>query len=228
MEDVKTIEVIAHDQYGDLCLSDSVGGINKTFKRSPQGRVEVYEVLDDGTKKLISKSNLVLYVGREWLAQRLVNLENTNVSSTKDEFLAWFGLGEGGVDPADPLDPIAPIITDTELYDRIMINTSDASSADYHVVSPGYPEEGYYKLPFDSIEFEQDALNDDSWLVLKVTVTVKTIDANGKQISEAGLFTAESRSGGYSGQFTIFARVTFPSIVKTADRRLVFSWYLYV
>ena len=28
--------------------------------------------------------------------------------------------------------------------------------------------------------------------------------------------------------FTLFARVTYPSIIKTSDRRLLFYWYLYV
>ena len=82
--------------------------------------------------------------------------------------------------------------------------------------------------PFDQIEFERDPLNDDKWLILKVTVTIGVDDANGSQISEAGLFTAESSAGGWAGDFFLFARVTFSSIVKTSDRRLVFVWYLYV
>jgi hypothetical protein len=96
-------------------------------------------------------------------------------------------------------------------------------------VDVDHPEEGYYKIPFDlPPEFEQDSLNDDKWLVLKIVTTVGASYANDKQLSEAGLYTAESSNGGYSGQFTLFSRVTFPSIVKTSDRRLIFTWYLYV
>jgi len=225
---IQTIEVIAKDYYGDECLADSVGN-QPVVRKTPHGYVEIYEVDDNGKKKLVGKSNLVLYYGREMLAQRLVNISNNpNVTPTKDEFITWFGLGDGGVILGDPLNPSPPVLTDTELSSNVMITATDSSAADYHVISPGYLKEGYYKIPFDGIEFEQDELNDDKWLVLKIQITVGSGYANGEQLSEAGLFSAESGVGGYTGQFSLFARVTFPSIVKTADRRLIFSWYLYV
>jgi hypothetical protein len=138
-------------------------------------------------------------------------------------------LGDGGVNPADPFTPIPPVITNTDLASRVMINATDSSAADYHVASPpDYPETGYYKIPFDGKEFLPDDNNDYAWLIIKITINVGLDDANGYQLSEAGLFTAESNVGGYSGAFNIFSRVTFPSIVKTSDRRLIFNWYLYV
>lgn len=224
---IKTIEVVAEDHYGDNCLCDSIDK-HGYGDRKPQGFVEIYEVGDDGKKKLLGKHNLVVYQGREWLLQRIMGASHSNVPSTKDEWINWFGLGTGGVLDSDPLDPVPPTLTDTDLQTRSMINATDSSAADFHVISPGYPEEGFYKIPFDSVEFEQDPLNDDKWLVTKIIVTIGVDDSNGKQLSEAGLFTAESDAGGYSGAFHLFARVTFPSIVKTVDRRLVFSWYLYV
>jgi hypothetical protein len=162
------------------------------------------------------------------LAQRLVNIENSYASPTRDEFLTWFALGDGGVDIADPFVPIAPIITDDDLSSRIMISATDSSCADYHVTGTGYPETGYYKKPFDSVTFEPDVLNNNRWLVIRISVTIGANDANGNQLSEAGLFSAASSAGGYSGQFSIFSRVTFPTIVKTDARRLVFVWYLYL
>jgi hypothetical protein len=224
---VETIEINATEKYG-LCIDDSV---NKSFKGDrvkPKGYVEIYEEGEDGKKQLVGRHNLVLYLGREWLAQRIVDRNNAAVAPTKDEYICWFGLGDGGVIPGDPFNPSPPVITDLDLSSRIMINSTDSSAADYHTVSPGYPEEGYYKIPFDSIDFEQDVENDDSWLVIKITVTVGVDDANGNQLSEAGLFTAASNVGGYAGPFNIFSRVTFPSIVKTSDRRIIFNWFLYV
>ena len=224
---IKTTEVEIRDHYGDKCFGDSVnrgGG----HRGKPEGFVEIYEQKEDGEKKLVGKHNLVLYQGREQIAQRIVNRDNPTVSSTKDEYVTWFGLGDGGVLPADPLDPIPPILTDTDLYSLAMINATDSSSADYQVVDATHPEEGYYKIPFDSIEFEQDALNDDKWLVIKITITVGVNDGNGYQLSEAGLYTSESQTGGYSGPFHLFSRVTFPSLIKTTDRRLIFRWFLYV
>lgn len=230
MEKVTVTEIVARDYYGDNCIGDSrhPDGRPKNNERKPQGEVFVYEI-KDGKRELVHKSNIVVYSGREMLAQRFVDTENVSVTSTKDEFLAWLGLGEGGVRPADPLDPVPPTNQDTDLSSRIMINdTTSSNYADLHPAGVGYPKTGYYKKRFDTIEFERDNYNDDRWLTLKVTTTISVSDANGEQFSEAGLFSAESRAGGYAGNFTLFARVTFPSIIKTPDRRLVFVWYLYL
>lgn len=224
---VETIEIDSIDRYGD-CMQDSVGKTFSEDRLKPKGYVEIYEEGLDGKRKLVGKYNLVLYLGREWLAQRMVDRENSYVTPTKDEYISWLGLGDGGVITGDPFDPSPPVITDTDLSSRVMITATDSSAADYHTVSPGYPETGYYKIPFDTIGFEQDLQNDDSWLVIKITVTIGALSANGKQLSEAGLFTAESNSAHYSGNFNIFSRVTFPSIVKTSDRRIIFNWFLYV
>lgn len=225
---IDTLEVIAKDFYGDNCLRDSTGIRERSDQGNPQGYVEIYEVDASGKKQLIGKHNLVLYIGREWLAQRMVNTDNTLITSQPSEFISWFGLGNGGVIPGDPLNPAPPTLTDTNLNSQIMITATDSSAADYHIVDVDHPEEGYYKIPFDSIEFEQDYLNDDRWLVVRISTTITAAYANGNQLSEAGLFTAASAVGGYTGNFTIFSRVTFPSIVKTSDRRLIFTWFLFV
>lgn len=234
MEKVKVIELVAKEHYSENCLIDTCN-TKQNSMRHPRGEVEVYEISENGNKQLVHKSNLVLYLGREMLAQRLVNTENSSATPTKDEFVSWFGLGEGGVRAADPLDPVPPTNEDTELSSPIMLNDSTGSIyADYHtagdpIPSGGtYPKTGFYKKRFDSIDFEPDTLNDSKWLVLKFTTTISIDDCNGEQISEAGLFSAESRAGAYSGQFSLFARVTFPTIVKSSDRRLIFVWYLYV
>jgi hypothetical protein len=223
---VKTTEIIIKEHYGEHCLNDSVNR-KVSEVRSPKGFVEIYDVLEDGSKKLIGKNNLVLYMGREWLASRAFNLANPYISQSQSEYLSWFGLGDGGVIPGDPFNPSPPVITQTDLSSRIMISATDASCADYHVISSGYPEEGFYKKPFEGIEYQIDSLNDDKYLIVKVSIAIASTDANGKQLSEAALFTSESNAGSYTGPFNIFARVTFPSIVKTSDRRLIFAWFLY-
>jgi hypothetical protein len=233
MQNVKDTEIRITEVYGDKCFVDKFqqGGGGE---RRPEGMVEIWEEDENGNKRLVRKSNLVVYLGRETLAQMLVNqnnvddLGNPRIASTKDHFLSWFGLGDGGVLPADPFDPVPPANENTDLESRVMVNASDSSSGDYHVVASGYPKTGWYKLPFDTIIFERDALNDNKWLVLKLTTTVGIDDANDERLSEAGLFTAESRAGGWSGTFTLFARVTFPTIIKDATRRLIFVWYIYV
>jgi len=226
MEDSKNLEIQVKDFYGDNCLKDAVSK-TKDIARGPKGLVEIYELDENNNKKLVRKSNLVVYSGREWLASAAVRTDNTNITASGTDFISWFGLGDGGVLPSDPLDPIPPALTDTDLASRVMINASDASNGDWHVISTGYPSEGFYKLPLESADFEQDAYNDDKWLVLKITIIVKTTDANGALLSECGLYASASNTGGYTGPMTMFSRATFPSIVKTIDRRLLFTWYLY-
>ncbi len=234
MENAKETEIRITEVYGDKCFVDKFqeGGGGH---RRPEGMVEIWEEDEKGNKKLVRKSNLVVYLGRETLAQILVNLNNTDelgnnrFTSTKDDFISWFGLGDGGVLPADPFDPVPPSNENNDLNSRVMINSSDSSCADYHVdTEEGYPKSGYYKHPFQSIDFETDALNDNRYLVLKFSIPIGIDDANDERLSEAGLFTATSRLGGHSGDFTLFARVTFPTIIKDASRRLIFVWYLYV
>lgn len=224
---VKDIIIEAKDYYGSECLLDKA--FDKTpVNRQPKGVVEIFEVVDNEKRKLIHKGNLVVYLGREMLIQRALNYNNVNVTPTKDEFICWFGLGDGGVRPADPLIPIPPVNTNNDLSSPVMINDSIITIyADYQTIAGIYTKEGYYKKRFDSIEFESDNLNDDRYLITKITTTIGVNDANGEQLSEAGLFSAESDTGGYSGQFSLFAKLTFPALIKTADRRLIFLWYLF-
>ena len=127
---VKDTEIIVSESYGDNCLVDQVNR-KESSNRRPKGEVYIYE-LENGRKELVHKSNLVVYLGREMLAQRLVNVNNSNVTPTKDEWVQWFGIGDGGVRPADPLDPVPPIIDDDYLYSPVMLTaTASASYDDY-------------------------------------------------------------------------------------------------
>lgn len=216
------IQINIHDYYGH-CLQDSVNKDNHD-NRGPKGYVEIYEVLPDGSKKLLGRPNLVLYLGREWIAQRLFNSNNTAVTSSPGDFIYWVGLGDGGAPAGDPFVPTAPTNTDTGLGNDVMINATDGTNGDYRLT----PVAGYYKQPIDSIEFEQDENNSNKYLIVKVTITVGLNNANGYNISEAGLFTAPTSSGGETGPFTCYARTTFSTLEKTSSRLLTFIWYVFV
>jgi hypothetical protein len=75
MEDNKDLVIEITDYYGDN-LSDGVGNKKRNMKSDesrPKGFVEIFEVSDDGSKKLLGKHNLVVYQGREWLITRAFN-----------------------------------------------------------------------------------------------------------------------------------------------------------
>lgn len=219
-EKIETLKIISKDRYGESCLQDKVFGNDKN-ERKPKGYVEVYEVSDEGNEKLIGKSNLVLYQGREWLISRAFNAVNGSITPQPTEFIYWVGLGDGGCYGYDPLTPIPPTNLDTELNHPIPINPTNSAYADF------VSGEGYYKMPYDSLTFEQDSDNDNKYLIGRVTITVGINDGNGYALSEAGLYTAASSTGGYAGPFNLYAKVTFSSVVKTSTRQLIFVWYLY-
>ena len=218
--DEKTTIVDITDKYGDQCLADTFQAGKKEDRAKPEGFVEVYDVLPDGSKKLIGKNNLVLYQGREYIAERIFNVENASTSTDKDHFISWFGLGEGGAPVGDPLNPDSPVSTDTDLDTEIPINATDTACADFRSGS-------YWKHPFDNIVFEQDGNNNNEWLIVKVTTTIGSDDSNGYNLNEAGLYLSASSSGGHGVPFYLFSRVTFPTIVKDSSRQLMFVWYIY-
>jgi len=219
---MEEIKVVVNDKYAEHCIRDAV--MNRpTGDRKPEGYVEIYEIKEGEDKKLIGKSNLVVYQGREWIAERIFNTNNTNTPTSEAEFISWLGLGSGGAPVGDPLNPTAPSSLNTDLDTEVPINTTGATLGDLRSGS-------YYKHPFDSIEYQQDASNSNKWLIVKVTTTIGTNNANGsgsQNLNEAGLFTAASAAGGYSGNFFMFSRVTFPTIVKDTSRQLMFMWYIY-
>jgi hypothetical protein len=221
MNPEKTTEITAIDYYGDSFQDAGFSKLNKNLSTGPHGYVEIYEKdeLTDN-KKLVGKSNLVIYQGREWLLSKAFDVQNGNITADKDEFLCWVGLGTGGCPGGDPLDPSPPTNIDTDLDTACGISETDTACADFHTP-------WYYKHPFDSITFTQDPDNGNYWLLMTIAITISADDANGFNLSEAGLFTALSNAGGYAGPFNMFARITFPTIVKSASRQLIFAWYLY-
>ena len=219
MEKEKDLLIQIEDRYGEKCFDDSTVKIMNS--RNPTGFVEIYELDEKNERKLVGKSNLVVYIGREWLMSKAFNIQNIHISPTSlNEFLCWFGLGSGGCTTGNPLDPIPPTNGDTGLTTPVGISATDSTCADFH---NGF----YYKHPFDSITYEQDPLNGNCWIISKVTVTISAAHANGNNLNEAGLFTALSNTGGTLGNFSLWAKMTFPTIVKNPSRQLVFVWYLY-
>jgi len=217
-EETRTI-IEAKDYYGNECLQDSFQQLNNNG-RGPRGFVEIFERDKAGNEKYMGKQNLVVYNARELIAQKIINRNNPNTVTDLNEFLCWFGIGRGGANPGDPFNPSPPLNSDVNLYDDVPISPTDTTCADFH---DGF----FYKAPIDDISFEVDPFNEGAWLVLRTTTILGLDRALGEEVNEAGLFTALSDSSGYTGPFHLFARITFPTIVKTNNRELIFVWYIY-
>lgn len=206
--------------------ADSTGSKQEKRRQPIQGKVEIYETDENGKKQLVRKSNLVVYKGRELAATRLTNKDQTGLPDST-AYICWFGVGTGGVAGLDPFDPLPPNNQDDDLAIDAVLSAINSTGAlgDWRVGIPGY-----YKTLFDSVDFEQDIYNDNRYLVIKFVATIGPTLANGEQLNEAGLFAAGSNTPGpgSTGPFFLFARVTYPTIVKNALRTLTFVWYIYV
>lgn len=226
----KDVVVVIEDRisFGDALNSEAIRNKESLIK----GHVQIYEIVNGEKKLTFEKDNLVVYLGREYVASRIFNRENTNLippnDPTIDEFICWFGLGSGGTvsgDPSiDPFDPAPPSSTNTDLVTSIMINLTDnVNCGDLRST----PYDGYYKHKLSDVIFEADVNNASRYLIAQIQFEVGVNDADGSLINEAGLFTASDETGGSVGPFHLFARITFPSIYKSVDRILFFIWYLY-
>lgn len=215
-------KIIITETYGSKCIDSKI--IKRSSARKPEGYVEVYSVDDENNiKQLVGKSNLVVYSGREWLISRAFNIQNPHIDSSNAEALYWIGIGSGGCEIANPLIPVPPTNDDSGLNSEVAFTSTPSPL--YGDLRMGY---GYYKKLIDGVTFERDTANNNKYLIAKVDATIGSGDGIGYAINEAGLFTAESGSGGWNGPFHLFARVTFSSIVKTSERRLIFNWYIFV
>ena len=223
MSDNKTILI----EGTDLCIASDQDSTN-TQNAGPKGYVEIYEVDEETGEKILvhESSNLVVYLGREWLISRAIRVASPDSScGTFDEFICWVGFGYGGVDPMNPLVPIPPLTTDTNLYCPRMINVdSKGLYADWGNYGDST---GYYKVNIDQTRFEADSLNDNAYLKVVLSAYLDPDDAADKDISEVGLFTADSNEEEIPGPFHLYARLTFPTIIKQNNRRLLINWRLY-
>jgi len=224
----KDVLVVIKDE---ISLGDALNTSPITKKEAPiKGRVEIYEMVKGEKKLIYEKNNLVVYLGREWVASRILGVTDPNLTApynpTADEYICWFGLGSGGTTIVDPFDPAPPSSTNQSLNTEVPFSTVDDFSELGDFRSGAYYKHILYSADPTTL-YEADINNDNRYLISRVQIEIGSEDANGSLISEAGLFTAASPTAGYGGPFHMFARVTFPSIYKSSDRILFFIWYLY-
>jgi len=216
----KEIIVTVKDDISNTLLDSAFK--NNRDKIDPKGFVKVIEEdLVTGKKKQISKSNLVVYVGRELLIQKLFGVRNVNVPTLVGENLYWLEVGQGGAPSGNPFNPTPPDLTDTSLADRVPLsNTQDNTLTD---LSGGF----YYKRHINSFDYQADPNNNSAYVIALVQASLTENHAIGYSINEAALYTSENDDVNNPGHFSMYSRITFPTILKTDTNRITFYWYLY-
>lgn len=187
--------------------------VETSDKSRMKGWVEIY---DKNNGQLLSKSNLIVYSGREIALQRILNKDRVDGSLQKDLFVTWLSVGTGGATPGDILNPVPPNPTDTALTNEVVLNVADPTFAD-----------NFKKHPINSIVYEQDPENENKFLIGKLTTTIGSNDANGYDINEAALWLSETDDPTTAATFILWAKVTFSTIRKSSERELSFVWYLF-
>lgn len=220
-----------YDVYGieDSCNLNTSIHKRKDNVRGPQGYVKIFVNEDGKYSQWGEDFNIVVYQGREFVAQKIVEI-NSGAKATASDKLSWFGIGSGGAPLSHPLQPTSPQAIDLELASPVMINADDTMLSDYKSAIGDQPA-GRYKHPFESVNFAQDTENNDKNLILKITTTIAKNDANGngsQYLNEAGLYTSTSTDPTAAANFNLFSRITFPTFVKDNTRSLVFIWYIYL
>lgn len=198
--------------------------LSSKISERPRGRVQIFDKQKDGSKKLIDESNLIMYQGREWIAQRLFN-QNRVIANEHLNYISWFGLGDGAASGGAPFTITDPVVTETELLNKVIINAGDAL-----VANSGYQH------PFDDITYLEDSSNNDEFLISQVTTTIGTNDANGPSgttyydLNEAGLYISDNNvvASVTISTIQLFAKVSFSTIRKNDTRELIFVWLIYL
>ena len=162
------------------------------------------------------KNNLIVWQGREIIPQVLFDKNRVLDSGEKDLRVRWLSIGSGGADAVTPFNPIAPSTDNTQLVSESIIDNTNPLYAD-----------GGRKKPFDSVTFEQDAENDNKYLIAKVTTTLLYQDAIGTKLNEMALWLSETDDPLTASTFKMLARVTTSTIELDADRELIVLWYIY-
>ena len=181
-----------------------------------RGYVEIFSIDNNSNKKLVSKSNLIVYRGREWVLSRLVNYDNTNILPLSSNYISWLSVGTGGAPASSPLSPIPPTNTDIALNNEVPIIAN----------APNLADNGN-KIGFSDITFLQDNLNLNKYLILRLDILLDQTMCNGYNINEAGLWVSNSNDPTIANQFYLFSHITFPTIAKGTDISVQFIWYIY-
>lgn len=150
------------------------------------------------TKKYMHhKNNRVVDLGKEVLCN-LITAPQTN------SHITTLKLGCKGHDLTDTspnalLVPIEPLATDSSLIDTETVFSKDF---DMHTMYP----------------------TDDTKTEVQFSVVLEPTEANSSDETAVNGAIAYTEAGMYTKGGVLFARETFPAIVKTENRRITFTW----
>ncbi len=208
-------------------------GLNKSMI----GRPRVYDL--DGNL-LASEENLVVIVGREYLAQLLSRTQGANPKNLTTYEVTHFGVGDGGASNACPPTTIGPFDDDVGLGRRIVIRADGQN--------PDYLNSGELKrIKMDGeieVVSEEHTINVptggqkviDAYTAVRYRMYLQPDEPKDKpfRFNEAGLFAVEYAWDTTFNEFRptdnniLFARFTTLDKYLDAGDGIMIEWYILV
>ena len=186
-----------------------------------KGHVTIYKILPDKSREIVvDKDNLVVYTGREWVLSRIFNINNSNITPTKDYAINWISFGSGGAPTSDPFNPTPPESTDTSITEI----TVDANDSNLYQGKKIPLQKTEYST---TLEFQKDSSMDNKYLMLVVSCLLNENQANDELINEAALWISNTNVATTANSFTMFSHVTFPTFKKTSNFKYLINWIIH-
>jgi hypothetical protein len=212
-----------------------------SLQKSVVGRPRIYDLKGN---LLADEENLVVLLGREYLAQLLAMRPGDNPVDYTSYKIQYFGVGDGGTSDDCPPQTIGPYDDDTDLVHRVVIK-DPLAGGDY----PDYIDDGKLKrIELDgeiTIKSEEHTINTNTggqtvvnaFTAVKYTMYLQPDetpkdDPNNYgyfKFNEAGLYAVRYDSNGQpTNDYILFARfTTLDKYLETADGIMI-EWYVLV
>ena len=236
-----------------LQKSEAVAGDNLRpdgLQKAIIGKPKVYDLKGN---LLADEENLVVLLGREYIAQLLAFRPGNNPIDYTKYKITHFGVGDGGTTNDCPPTTIGPFDDDTDLQNRVIIRDPSAGGTE-----PDYLDGGKLKrIEVDgeiTIVQENHTINDgnlvgggtgetvvQAYTAVRYTMYLQAGDSQANppvigeplnkpfRFNEAGLYAVEyDNAGDPTGNYILFARfTTLDKWLEDADGIMI-EWYVLV
>lgn len=165
-------------------------------------RVEIYK----NDELLYTTENLIVLTGRNWLMQRVFNMDYDS-SNTKSLYTPrWFALGGGSTSPDMLFQPLWPSKWDKDVW--VPLNFAPVRGPKHN---------------FDRTKKLIDNVTFTGFTTAQLTLMVDTNELSGCNINEAAIFVSDDDND--TNDFVMFSHVTFPTFHKSAADNFKIMWY---
>jgi len=230
--------------------SNTTQKVKETFTRPSKSIVGRPKIYDLNGKLLASEENLVVIIGREYLAQLISGTNGDNPEDYTAYRITHFGVGDGGTTDTCPPNVNGPFDDNLDLGHRVVIRDPLAGS-----MYPNYTEDGMLKR-IDSddgvgnprgeinVVSEQHTINVpgggeqviDAYTAIRYRMYLQPFEPDEKpfKFNEAGLYAMEYEYNQQlgeeapTGEFVLFARFTTLDKYLEAQDGIMIEWYILV